>query len=464
MKRLLERVPESGEHRVPFSKKGKFMFLNRRKFLVNAGGTIAAASLAAQVRASRATSKPELHAASEPLAWKAVREQFDLLSPEVIHLSSFFITSHPRIVREEIEKHRREIDANPFDYVEKNLRVMPPRVQAAAAEYLGGKPEEVAITNSTTMGLAFVYHGLNLRAGQEIVTTTHDHFVYHEAIRLAAERAGAAFKKIPLFDYLKTVSQNEIVDRVKKAITPKTRAVGVTWVHSGTGLKIPVRAIADAIVEANKGRTEADRVLLIVDGVHGFGVEDETVAMLGADFFIAGTHKWMFGPRGTGIVWAKEDNWKTFRLTFPGFAEQTFVAWLTGSKLTAPTQASWIMPGGFHSFEYEWALPAAFAFHKQIGRTRIAERIHTLNDQCKEGLAAMPHVKLHTPLGSKLSAGLICFEIDGMKSDEVVKRLHEKNIIASIAPYRESYARLAPSLLNTPEEIEMTLRHIRAMA
>lgn len=66
--------------------------------------------------------------------------------------------------------------------------------------------------------------------------------------------------------------------------------------HSGTGLKLPIRAIANAITEANKGRAESDRVLLVVDGVHGLGVEDENAADMGADFFIAGTHKWMFGP------------------------------------------------------------------------------------------------------------------------------------------------------------------------
>ena len=60
----------------------------------------------------------------------------------------------------------------------------------------------------------------------------------------------------------------------------------------------------------NKKRAEADRVLLCVDGVHGFGVEQESVGDLGCDFFVAGCHKWMFGPRGTGIVWGRADAWK----------------------------------------------------------------------------------------------------------------------------------------------------------
>ena len=129
-----------------------------------------------------------------------------------------------------------------------------------------------------------------------------------------------------------------------------------------------------------------------------------------------------------------------------------------------PTRASWISPGGYHAFEHQWAMSEAFRFHQQMGRKRVAERIHALNEQCKEGLARMRHVKLYTPRGSALSAGLICFDVDGMKPKVVVKRLLERRIIASTTPYGVSYARLAPSLLNTPEEIEATLREIRALA
>jgi selenocysteine lyase/cysteine desulfurase len=400
----------------------------------------------------------------DPQDWRWVREQFDQLSPEMIHLSSFFLVSHPRPVREAIERHRRAIDADPYSYIESKMMTMPATIQASAAEYLGGRPEEVAITNSTTMGLALVYQGLTLRAGDEVLTTEHDHFVHHEAIRLAADRRGAVVRKVRLFDDIRSVTRDEIVERIVKAITHKTRVVGITWVHSSTGLKLPIRAIADAIFQMNKGASEKDRILLVVDGVHGFGIEDETVAGLGADFFIAGTHKWMFGPRGTGIVWAKADRWSRVRMMFPAFSMETFRAWLSGSKINAPMQASWIAQGGFHAFEYEWAMPAAFEFHKRIGRKRIAKRIHDLNDLCKQGLAAIPKVKLHTPLGNGLSSGLTCFEIEGLRSEEVVKRLHQKKIVASTAPYKESYARLAPSLLNSPEEVETAIREIRALA
>ena len=104
-------------------------------------------------------------------------------------------------------------------------------------------------------------------------------------------------------------------------------------------------------------------------------------------------------------------------------------------------QAAWISPGAFHAFVHEWALPAAFKFHKSIGRGRIAARIHELNDQCKRGLARMPHVRVHTPPGSKLSAGLIAFDVDGSKPAVAVQKLAAKRVIASTSPYKVSHAR-----------------------
>jgi selenocysteine lyase/cysteine desulfurase len=75
----------------------------------------------------------------------------------------------------------------------------------------------------------------------------------------------------------------------------------------------------------------------------------------------------------------------------------------------------------------------------------------------------MRRVKLHTLRSDKLSAGIVCFDIEGMKPEEVVERLLARRVIASTAPYAHSCVRLAPSLLNSPEEIETTLREIRAL-
>jgi selenocysteine lyase/cysteine desulfurase len=228
-------------------------------------------------------------------------------------------------------------------------------------------------------------------------------------------------------------------------------------------VKLPIAVLAEVVAAANRGRVEEDRVILCVDGVHGLGVERESPAELGCDFFVAGCHKWMFGPRGTGVVWGKPAAWKGHVPAIAAFEQAPYMAWMKGVPPSAPggIMAS---PGGFHSFEHRWALGEAFAFHERIGRARITERIHTLARQCKEGLARMSHVTVRTPTDASLSAALVCFEVKGLGPHEVVKRLHARKIIASVTPYATEYARFSPGILNTPEEIETVLREVRALA
>lgn len=121
-------------------------------------------------------------------------------------------------------------------------------------------------------------------------------------------------------------------------------------------------------------------------------------------------------------------------------------------------------PGGFHSFEHRWALRDAFDWHLDIGPTRIEARIHNLNRQAKAELAKMPKVKLYTPMADEFSAGIVCFDIEGMKQTEVVERLKQKRILASVTPYRDSYARISPGLLTTPEEVDKTMAAIHDLA
>jgi len=121
-------------------------------------------------------------------------------------------------------------------------------------------------------------------------------------------------------------------------------------------------------------------------------------------------------------------------------------------------------PGGFQSFEHRWALPEAFAFHQQLGRARVTARIHELATRCKDGLAAIPAVKLRTPRAEALSAGLVCFEVAGKEPKAVVDYLATRKIVASTTPYAQSFARFSPSILNTPEEVDRAVAEVRTFA
>src|SRR5215813_11635744 len=441
------------------------MSLTRRNFLIRGSLSLAAGALSSVL----VEAKTRENAPADFKDWESVRRQFEL-APDYIHLALFFLASHPRPVRQAIEQYRVKIDANPllaveaaiFKQTDENMLLQACR---AIANYIGADAQDIALTQNTTTGLALLYQGLPLREGDEILTTTHDHYVHHESIRLATGRCGATWRKIPLFDSYNSISPDEIAQRVREAIGPKTRAVGLTWVHSSSGVRLPIARIADAIADANRGREENDRVLLIVDGVHGLGVEDPKITALGCDAFAAGTHKWMFGPRGTGFVWAKPAVWQKMRPVIPSFFSlQPFEAWEQEHAPQAPAHAAWFSPGGFQAFEHYFALPAAVRFHQNIGPARITARIHEMNAQMKDGLARMPNILLYTPRDENLSAGMVCFDVKGMKSEQVVKRLLGRLIVASTTPYRVSYARLACSIVNTPQEVDTVLRTIRQLS
>lgn len=435
----------------------------RRDFLVGTGLTAAGAVLLGGCEAERDPNSAQRVAAPAG-GWGDVRRQFQL-DPDLIHMTALLLAANPAPVREAISRHRRELDQNPAGYVVSENNQRKARSREAAAAYLGGSADHVALTDSTTMGIAMVYHGLRLQPGDEILTTRHDYYATHESLRQVAERTGATIQSVSLFDEPEEVSVDLIVSRLVQAVTPRTRAVALTWVHSSTGVKLPIRDIASALADLDRGRDEADRVLVCVDGVHGFGIENMSPDDLGCDFFMAGCHKWLFGPRGTGVVWARPADWARLRPFIPSFVDDaSWSAWSRGEAPSGPTTAARMTPGGFKPFEHQWAMAEAFEFHMEVGKARIEERTHALARRIKEGLAEMGHVRLITPMASELSSGIVCFDVDGLSPDGVVRRLRDRSIIASTTPYAVSHARLTPCIYNSEEEVDIVLDVLRNVA
>jgi isopenicillin-N epimerase len=415
--------------------------LDRKQLLVRTGAALAASGLgAAFADLEEVAAAPE---ADPALDWAAVRRQFRL-APGWIHMGGLFLASHPAPVRRAIERHRRGLDANPVHYLHERGPGLEAAVVRAAGAYLRARPADIALTDSTTMGLGLLYNGIDLRAGQEVLTTAHDFFATHESLRLKAGRVGATVRRVSLYRDARRASLDEIVSSLVGAVGPRTRVVALTWVHSSTGVKLPLARIARALGERRR------QVLLCVDGVHGLGVERAGIGSLGCDFFVAGCHKWLFGPRGTGLVWGRTGAWDAVGPTIPSFSGTA-------------TPGAVMTPGGFHSFEHRWALTEAFQLHMRIGKRRVERRIRALNRRLKAGLASMSHVTLVTPQSSALSAGLVCFSVDRMSPGAVVEALRRRRIVATVTPYDPPYARLAPGLLNTPADVDRVVRAIRSL-
>jgi selenocysteine lyase/cysteine desulfurase len=141
-----------------------------------------------------------------------------------------------------------------------------------------------------------------------------------------------------------------------------------------------------------------------------------------------------------------------------------WAAWARGTSPGGQTTARRATPGGFKTFEHRWALAPAFDFLRDIGRERVAERTHALARRLKEGLIEIPGVRLITPLADTESSGIVCFDVEGMSAPSAVDHLGRLGVVATVTPYATTHARLAPSILNTPDEVDAAISAVREVA
>ncbi|WPN26093.1 pyoverdine-tailoring periplasmic protein PvdN [Pseudomonas marginalis] len=416
---------------------------DRRTFLKQAGVFAASlplgAALLPQAVAANATDDP----------WTGLKQLFNQ-DPDYLHFSNFLVATHPKPVREAIERYRAQIDRNPGLAMDWDLQEAWKRegqVREWAGRYLKAAPAQIALTSSTSEGLAMIYGGIKVRPDQEILTTVHEHYATEYSLDFRVRKEQTQVRKIRLFDNANRVSIDEVLGNIQRNIRPNTRVLGMTWVQSGSGVKLPIGEIGKLVEEHNRNRDDKDRLLYVVDGVHGFGVENLDFPDMHCDFFIAGTHKWMFGPRGTGLVCARDPQNNYVTPMVPTFSEDKDFA-------TSMT------PGGYHAFEHRWAADEAFKLHLQLGKAQVQARIHALNTELKEQLLAHPQIELVTPHSPELSAGFTFFRVKGQDSDAVAAYMMKNRVVIDAVDRDVGpVIRTAPGLLNSSAEIQrfMTL-------
>ncbi|MGZ0718419.1 pyoverdine-tailoring periplasmic protein PvdN [Pseudomonas palleroniana] len=409
---------------------------NRRTFLKQAGVLAAGLPLLPQALAAPATPL-----ANDP--WTGLKQLFNQ-DPDYLHFSNFLVASHPKPVRDAIERYRVQIDRNPglaMDWGLQETWKREGQVREWAGRYLNATSAQIALTGSTSEGLAMIYGGIKVRADQEILTTVHEHYATQNSLDFRVKKQGTQVRRIALFDNPSQVSADEVLGNIQRNLRPNTRVLGMTWVQSGSGVKLPVGEIGKLVAEHNRNRDDQDRILYVIDGVHGFGVENLDFPDMHCDFFIAGTHKWMFGPRGTGLVCARETENKYVTPMVPTFSEDT-------------NFATTLTPGGYHAFEHRWAADEAFKLHLQLGKAPVQARIHALNSELKNQLLAHPQIELVTPRNPELSAGFTFFRVKGQDSDAVAAHMMKNRVVIDAVDRDVGpVIRTSPGLLNSSDEI-----------
>lgn len=219
------------------------------------------------------------------------------LDPEFLHLNHGSYGAVPREVRLEQDRWRAKIEKNPTGFFQDDF---PPLMRATAehvARRLGGKGTDWVFCENATSAVNGILQSLDLGPGDEILTTSHAYGAVAKTMALVAARRGAKLSvaDVPPFP----ADDAEVADAVSAALGPRTRILVIDHITSATALIFPVRQVAE--------RARAAGIPVLVDGAHAPGQIALDVPLLGADWYTGNAHKWLFAPRGCGLLWTRPE-------------------------------------------------------------------------------------------------------------------------------------------------------------
>lgn len=315
-------------------------------------------------RSDHSPSAPEGHAALE---------QFQL-SPDLIHLNHGSYGAVPRVVRDEQDRWRAHIESNPTDFFGDELRVELRRLAGVAAGRFGGHADDWVFCENATAAVNAVLSSFGLQAGDEIVTTSHVYGAVLKAMRIWAQRFGAkvVVAQIPVI----VESEEQVVQAIAKSFSDRTRLLVIDHITSATAIVFPVSQIVKA--------AHARGIAVLVDGAHVPGHLPLNVEAIDADWYTGNAHKWLFAPRGCGLLW-----------TAPERQAQTLPVVLSHGSPEGYTQAfDWIGtrdPTAWLCFE------AALHFHDARGGESLMARNRKLAAAAGDMLARRLGLQISAP-------------------------------------------------------------------
>lgn len=220
-----------------------------------------------------------------------MREHFQL-DPEVTFLNHGSFGACPHVVFEEYQRWQRELERDPVDFIARRLQDLLAEARRALANYVGAAATDITFVQNATAGVNMAARSLDLRPGDEILTTNLEYGACDLAWRCVCEHTGARYvqAEIPL----PIDRAQDVVDSLFARCSDRTRVVFVSHVTSDTGLLLPVEAIVE--------RARSAGVLTVVDGAHAPGHVTLDLNALGADFYSGNCHKWLCAPKGAGFL------------------------------------------------------------------------------------------------------------------------------------------------------------------
>jgi len=378
--------------------------------------------------------------------WDGVRDQFPL-TKERIYVNNGGLGPSPRVSIQAV--HDRIDELEEISETGHSAELWS-SVKEKAGHILGCRPEEVAYTRNTTEGVNIVCNGLPFRPGDEVITSTHEHVGNTISWLARQRRDGIAIK---VFEP-SMASAQENIDRIERLISSRTRALSISHVTTATGQVLPVKEI---------GRLAARHDLwYFIDGAQSAGMMPVDVTDIGCHAYATSGHKWLLGPKGTGLLYVRESALDSIDAQFVGaYSTAGHADMATGEFGFRPTAQRYEY--GTVSTPLFYGLGESMGFLLELGLEKVKRRNHGLATTLMAGLDELGASVL-SPRQPGEHSSIVTFKLKEMPRDELQRFLGKHYRIRSRGIYEGGLEALRISLhiYNSFEEVGRILEGVRA--
>lgn len=378
----------------------------------------------------QSTTTPSLEglalAKNDDTLFKLVKES--LLLPEgMVYLNTGSLGPSPRLVVDQVSSAMHELESNPVGNNWGPLGKKMEGVRQKVADFIGATEEEIILTRNTTEGINLVGSCLELKAGDEILTTDHEHGGGENGLFYLTETKGAVVKKVEM--PMPATSPEQIIQVIKKGITDKTKVVMLSHISTITGLRMPFEEIA--------ALTRPRNILLIADGAQAPGQVIVDVKKLGVDIYSCSGHKWLLGPKETGFLYIRKEVQELIKPVFTRGSNNAYSA-ASGTRNVATIIG----------------LGVTLDWHKTIGPEKIENRCQVLARYCAEQLKGLKGFKIISPSNPQLATAMVSVLLEEASNKMIFEKMKEQNIIIKLLP-KYNALRFSLHMFNTKEEVDL---------
>lgn len=420
--------------------------MNRKHFMRSMAGLVAGAAVVPtepfRDLLSHATRWPEVAPNDEDF-WRFVRGQFPL-THERAYFNTGGLGASPYAVIDTVKEKMDELEKMSETGHDETLW---DAIKTDIGRLLGCDASEIAFTRNTTEGINIVANGLPFRRGDEIITSTHEHVGNAFTWLAVQKRLGVVLK----FFEPSTVSQQENLNRIQKLIGPRTRLISIPHAVTTTGLILPVKAIAEI--------ARAKKLWFFVDGAQTAGMFPFNLHEMGCDAYATSGHKWLLGPKETGILYVRQDMLDTIDARFVGAYSDNGFDFLKGTLAFNPKAQRYEY--GTVSTPLRVGLHAAVQFIQRIGIENVWKRDRALSTRLFKGLQAIPGVTVLSPADDAMRSAMITFMHARLPYLEVQKLLDTLNLrTRGVSEGGLAALRVSTHIYNSPEEVDRVLEGV----